>query len=170
VPKSDKSATAYPACKFTYIDKSGTVITNQRFDNARDFSEGLAPVRIGELWGLIDRAGSSVIPPKFEDAQPFSSDLSRIQRGGRYGYVDKYGEVVVRPQFQQADSFSDAQAVVGNGAGRYWYINPRAERSFVADFALASPFFKGLGHVELLSEGPAQHAYIDTRGRVVFRY
>lgn len=36
-----------PSCKFTYIDKTGEVITPRRFDYARDFSEGLAPFVLG---------------------------------------------------------------------------------------------------------------------------
>jgi hypothetical protein len=158
-----------PPCKFTYIDKSGTLITSQRFDSARDFSEGLAPVQAGKLWGFIDRTGLTVIPPKFEDARPFSSGLSRVLLGGKYGYADKIGTIVISPQFKEAESFSDGLAVVGDGAGRYWYINPGGQRSFPGDFAHASPFFKGLAHVQL-SQDPETYAYIDTSGRAVFRY
>lgn len=43
--------------KFTYIDKSFNFITDVEFDEAKDFSDGLALVRIGEKWGYIDREG-----------------------------------------------------------------------------------------------------------------
>src|SRR5262249_15058671 len=57
-------------CKFTYIDKTGRVITRERFDYARNFSEGLAPVRIGKLWGFIDKTGTLVVTTRFDDAEP----------------------------------------------------------------------------------------------------
>ena len=102
-----------PSCKFTYIDKTGTIVTTARFDFARDFSEGLAPIRVGKLWGFIDKTGSMVITPRFEDAESFHSGLSLIQMNGLYGYADKSGNIVVRPQYKYAESFSEGFAVVG---------------------------------------------------------
>jgi hypothetical protein len=161
---------AYPSCKFTYINKSGKIITGQRFDGARSFSEGLAPVRIGDLWGFIDRAGSIVIPPQFADAEPFSSGLSRILKDGKYGYIDKSGLIQISPQFAEAQRFSDDLAVVGDKTGKSWYINLRGERAFAGDFEEASPFFKGLANVRLPSTVRERFAYIDKTGRIVFRY
>jgi WG containing repeat len=172
VPKTDrgKTARAYPPCKFTYANRSGRIITERRFDYGRDFAEGLAPVQLGKLWGFIDRTGSIAIPPQFEDAEPFSSGLTRILEDGKYGYADKSGRPVIEPQFKEAESFREGLAVVGDGEGRYWYINTRGQRSFRGEFALASPFFKGLAHVQLLPDDAEEFAYIDAKGRVVFRY
>ncbi len=162
----------HPECRFTYIDKSGNAITTSRFDRGRDFSEGLAPVRVGELWGFIDKKGNIVVAPKFEDAEPVSSGLSRIRKGTLYGYADKSGQVVVKPKFKYAESFSDGLAVVGDDAG-VWYIDKRGEPAFPGRFAVGSPFFKGLAHVRLSghAEGRSQtYAYIDHTGRRVFTY
>jgi hypothetical protein len=153
------------SCKFTYIDKAGTVITKARFDSARDFSEGLAPVRVGALWGFIDKTGSVAIPPRYDDAEPFHSGLSRIQTNGLYGYADKSGDIVVRPQYKYAESFSDGLGVVGGGLG-YWYIDQNGNQPFRGRFDVASPFFKGLANVRL-ADG---FAYINKGGRIVFRY
>lgn len=152
-------------CKFTYIDKAGTVITKARFDFARDFSEGLAPIRIGERWGFIDKTGSIVATPKFDDAEPFHSGLSRIRMNGLYGYADRSGEIVVKPQYKYAESFSEGLAVVGDDWG-YWYIDQHGDQPFQGKFEVASPFFKGLADVRL-SDG---FAYIDKSGRIVFTY
>jgi hypothetical protein len=157
-------------CRFTFIDKSGKVISSKRFDRARDFSEGLAPVQVGELWGYLDRTGSMAIPPRFADAEPFSLGLARVKIGDLYGYIDKSGDFVIKPQFEVAESFSDGLAVVGERYGPSWYIRRDGERAFEGDFALASPFFKGLAHVEFFSGDAGNHAYIDTSGKVVFRY
>ena len=44
-----------------YIDKTGKYVINPQFDSAGNFSEGLAPVRIGDdktgKWGCIDKTG-----------------------------------------------------------------------------------------------------------------
>lgn len=163
-----------PSCKFTYIDKTGRVITPARFDGARDFSGGLAPVRIGELWGFIDKTGAIVIAPQFEDAEPFSSGLARIQEHGLYGFVDNTGAIRIPPKFKGAQNFSDGLAVVGDGGEKVWYIDRKGRRTIGGKYYVASPFFKGLAHVQLhetdASEGRASFAYIDTKGNRVFEY
>ena len=160
-------------CKFTYIDKKGRALSKTRFDFGRDFSEGLAPVRIEKLWGFIDKSGSLVTPPKFDDAQPYSSGLARIQEQGLYGYVDKVGVLVIPPRYKYAESFSEGFAVVGDDRDRLWYIDERGDRTIPGEFAAASPFFKGLANVRLLTserKSGSAFAYIDTKGRRVFRY
>jgi hypothetical protein len=165
-----REGSEHPLCKFTYIDKTGTVVTKARFDFARDFSEGLAPIRIGKLWGFIDKTGSMVITPRFEDAESFHSGLSRIQMNGLYGYANKSGNVVVSPQYKYAESFSEGFGVLGDEKG-YWYINQRGEQAIQGKFAAASPFFKTLAHVRLLPRGSSERfAYINSSGRRVFTY
>lgn len=163
-----------PSCKFTYIDRTGHVIGEDRFDYARDFSEGLAPVQIGSLWGFIDKTAAHVVSPRFEDAEPFSSGLSRIREKGMYGYADKSGSIKITPEYKYAEDFSEGLAVVGNGADRYWYIDQQGKRTIIGEFAAASPFFKGLANVKLLPGDAAwtraAFAYIDTKGRRVFTY
>ena len=163
----------HPSCKFTFIDRAGRVVSKDRYDNARDFSEGLAPVRFGGLWGFIDKTGNAVIAPKFEDADIFSSGLSRISAKGLFGYADKSGNVVVPPNFKYAENFSEDFAVVGDGSGVFWYIDKHGVQAFTGRFTAASPFFHGLAHVSLsgrASEDSPKYAYIDTKGRRVFTY
>jgi hypothetical protein len=162
------------SCKFTYIDRTGRVITDNRFDAGRDFSEGLAPVRMGTLWGFIDKSGALVIAPQFDDAKPFSSGLARVRRNSLYGFVDKLGSLVIEPQFAHAGDFSDGLAPVNDADRHHWYIDRKGERAFPGEFAEASPFFKGLAHVKLLPRNPTDRqrrfAYIDVTGRRVFEY
>jgi WG containing repeat len=162
-------------CKSTFIDKTGHRITTEGFDNARDFSEGLAPIQIGKLWAFIDKTGRLDIPPRFEDAQPFHSGLARIRDHDRYGYADKSGQIAILLQWTYASDFSEGFAVVGNSPGPGFYIGRDGRRAFPGDFQRASPFFKGLAHVCLQGcDDPdntrAHYAYIDTTGRRVFTY
>ena len=162
-----------PACKFTFIDKAGRPIANGKFDDARNFAEGLAPVQKNGRWGFIDKNGALAVAPRFEDAQPFSDGLALVQVNGSYGYIDHQGKLVIPPWFQYADDFSDGRAAVGNEEEGYWYIDKTGQEAIGGRFAAASPFFKGLAHVQLLDEeeGPTNtFAYIDRSGRQVFRY
>ncbi len=158
-------------CKFTFIDKTGRIITEQRFDYAREFSEGLAAVKIGMVWGFIDTSGTVVIPPAFDYAGAFSSGLAPVVLNGAFGYIDKLGHLAVLPQFEYAGDFSDGLAVVGDGDDHYWYIDRTGRPAFHEEFETASPFFKGFAHVELISKDDVdRYAYIDRTGRHVFTY
>ena len=172
-----------PDCKFALINKSGSIIATG-YDYVEDFSEGLAPVRVGKKWGYIDKTGRMMIAPKFETAEPFSDGLARISQGELFGYIDKSGSVVISPQFKRAEDFSDGLAAVGNWKadsryGEFYYINKTGEQAIPEKFALASRFFKGLAHVALIGETTKtggrrnqilKFAYIDTSGKKVFEY
>jgi WG containing repeat len=155
-----------PPCRFAFIDKTGRVVSETRYLQARDFSEGLAPVRVGKLWGFANKTGAIAIAPSFEDAAPFSSGLARIQVKGRYGYIDKSGKVQIAAQFRYAENFSENFAVVGDGP--VWYIDRTGKRQFNDTFGAASPFFKGLAHVRFRES--KKFAYIDPQGKQVFSY
>jgi hypothetical protein len=77
-----------------YIDQTGTVVIKPRFEQAGDFSEGLAPVKIGEKWGYVNPSGSVVIEPKFAHAESFKHALARVKVGNLWAYLNKEGTVV----------------------------------------------------------------------------
>ncbi len=178
VPESALGKRELPLCKYGYTDVNGRILSELRFDAARDFSEGLAPVRVEKLWGYLDKSGNLAIPARFDDAQPFSEGLARVREHDRWGYIDKTGAYVVRPAFEYAEEFHEGFAVVGNqtdGEDEYWYIGTNGEQALRLHYGAAGAFFHGLAHVRLLAveddvDERAMFAYIDTGGRVVFSY
>jgi len=176
LPHGAGGDSSLPGCKFTFVDTSGRIITDLRFNSARWFSGGLAPVQIGKLWGYIDTSGKLAIPPQFENAEPFSDDLGLVSLNHLFGYVDQTGAFVIQPQFKNAENFADGLALIGDQDSGYSYINKTGQQAFPGKFILASSFFKGLAHV-MLSETPSGEdsreetfAYIDTAGERVFTY
>lgn len=57
--------------KLGYIDTMGTLVIPPKYDNADNFSEGLAAVKINNKWGYIDKTGAMVIPAKYDTAWGF---------------------------------------------------------------------------------------------------
>jgi WG containing repeat len=84
--------------KFGYIDKAGKIIIPPRFDYARDFSEGLATVKIGDKAGCIDLNGKIIIPPQFDSIGEFKNGLAEITLDRlENGKIDKTGKIVTAP-------------------------------------------------------------------------
>jgi hypothetical protein len=161
-------------CRYSFIDKSGKPVSDERFDDAQDFSEGLAAVRIGEAWGYVDRSGQISISAKFEFANPFSEGLAAVRQTGKTGFIDHSGSFVIPPRFESVDSFSDGRALVSannsDGTQAYRFIDKTGKAAFPGKFAVAAPFSYGLAHVALTGHLKGSSAWINTSGKSVFTY
>jgi hypothetical protein len=159
-------------CRYAFIDKRGEPISDLRFDDAEDFSEGLAPIRIGNQWGFVDLSGQIAIPPRFQSAELFSEGLAVVEEDGKKGFIDHTGNYVIRPQFEAADGFSEGFAVVSKSDGPgIWtsrFIDKTGKSAFPRAFPTASGFTYGLASVALDRKGT--FAWIDKSGRPVFTY
>ncbi len=170
-PNSGKEGELPPSCKFTFIDASGRVLSAARFEEAKAFSDGLAPVNVGSLWGYINRDGAMVIPPQFDDAMSFSEELAAVKQGDYYGYIDKSGILVIPAQFEEASDFREGLAYVSDREGGYSYIHRDGNQAFSGSFEYATNFHHGLAHVKLKgTPRVARYAYIDTAGEARFTY
>jgi hypothetical protein len=103
-----------------YVDKTGKVAIDLRFERSRGFREGLAATRLktreGEYkWGYIDKTGKVVIPARFDAAWEFSGGLAPVKVGEKWGYINKKGDFVVPGRFDQAWPFIGALARVESG-------------------------------------------------------
>lgn len=89
--------------KLGYIDAKGKVVIPLRFqhipDEIKDYSEGLAVIKVNNKYGYIDHEGKVVIEPKFSRAYPFSEGYAVVEFNGDYGnraLIDKNGQIVFR--------------------------------------------------------------------------
>ena len=78
--------------------KTGEWVINPQFDWDISFSEGLASVRIGDVYtgkyGFMDKTGKMVIDPQFDSAYPFSEGLAPVMIGddkdrALWGYISR---------------------------------------------------------------------------------
>ena len=86
--------------KWGYIDTTGQMVINPRFDSANSFSEGFAAMRIGDYltgkMGFIDTTGQIVVTPQFVPKTRFS----------RWGHKYQYQEGLAAVRVADEDSSS----------------------------------------------------------------
>ena len=111
--------------KHGYIDVAGRIIVSPRFNDAREFVQGLALVKLVEKWGYIDTTGNFIINPQFDEAQTFARGLALAKQNGKWGYIDAAGKFVINPQFDEARGFAESAAFDEN-------------KNFMAGFAPAA--------------------------------
>lgn len=144
-PKSNSFAEGLVALetkgKYGYVDKTGKIAIPATFEDAEDFSEGFAAVRVPmelswcpqddsgsrvgstKKWGYIDKSGSMVVPAQFEYAGPFVEGLAGVSNCSKSGFIDKTGKLIIPLQFDEAFAFHGGLAQVYLRDGRLGYID-----------------------------------------------
>ncbi len=90
--------------KVGFMDKSGSIVVHPAYDDAYPFSEGLAPIRVDNLWGYVDRTGKLVIPVRYNVATTFTEGIASVFTN-KWGYIDHAGNFKIAPTFDQASPF-----------------------------------------------------------------
>ncbi len=134
-------------CRWSYIDKTGKRLFSADFDEATDFHEGLAAVKVYERWGFINKQGAFVIAPLYRSVGPFSEGLAFVEDGANSGYVDETGRLQFRAQ--AGERFSGGLARVGNYQTGFTYVDKAGNQAFPENFGLATDFVHGLAHVRI---------------------
>jgi hypothetical protein len=163
-----------------YIDTTGQVVIEPRFEAAEPFSYELARVVLDGEPAFIDSTGSVVLRPDvsasrrgpFTEKGPavrsFSEGLAAASPSDTplWGFIDTTGTCVIEPQFLRAYSFSNGRAAVEKN-GAFGYIDPDGEMVIKPQYANARRF--GNGHAPVLVEqsGEETWGYIDRSGEMV---
>ena len=96
--------------------KTGEVVILFKYDNALNFSEGLAAVELNGKWGFINKSGKEVIPLKYDSIGSFSEGFAAVKLSDKWGYINKSGKEVIPLKYDYVENFSKGLAeVVLNG-------------------------------------------------------
>lgn len=123
--------------KYGFINEKQKWVINPIFDEAGDFVEGLARVKINSNWGFIDKSGVVVINkdilnsktsiqtnPPFDAVSDFSEGLAVVKVRNKVGFIDKNGNWVIQPELINAKPFKNGIARVKFPNSKGWnYID-----------------------------------------------
>ena len=80
--------------KWGFLDKTGSMVIPAIYNQASQFKEGLAKVKIKSKYGFIDKTGALVIPAIYDDARSFSNETAEVSLKKRKFYIDRHGNEV----------------------------------------------------------------------------
>jgi hypothetical protein len=147
------------------ISSTGEIIVNPRYKSISHFSDGLACVCDGKLYGFIDLDGNQAIPPFFEDARAFSEGVAAVKLNGAWGYIypDASTAIPIRYVCERgmAGPFREGLARVARN-GRWGHINREAKFVVEPRFDMAYEFCEGRAVVLL----GGRAGYVDREGGI----
>jgi formylglycine-generating enzyme required for sulfatase activity len=92
-----------------YLNLKDNLFIEFKYEDADEFSDGLAKVKLNGKYGYIDRTGDLVFPPLFQAASKFGNGVARIAYGGKLAFLDKFGTATEGDDLQKA---IDAQLAI----------------------------------------------------------
>jgi hypothetical protein len=163
----------YPVCVegrygyeglYGYIDKTGKMVAEPKYEFAEDFSGGMGAVRIDEKWGFVDATGKLVIPATYDKVSYFSEGQCAVELDGDWGFVDRQGKLRPERLFSNARSFSQGLAAVEIN-GKWGYVNKDMKTAIEPKFDGAWNFTEDRAPVRM----KRRWGYIDKSGKVVIK-
>ncbi|HAA00588.1 MAG TPA: hypothetical protein DCD96_02980, partial [Flavobacteriales bacterium] len=76
-----------------YIDKSGKVIVEPKYDKTFPFRNGLGRFQEEGKTGFLNASGKVVIEAQFDRATDFNDGLAAVSNGGKWSFIDEKGAV-----------------------------------------------------------------------------
>ncbi|MDQ0192911.1 WG repeat-containing protein [Paenibacillus wynnii] len=125
---------------YGYLDRHGKEAIPAEYEDAGDFKEGTAVVKIssGEF-ALIDTEGRKLHTYNHPYVGSLSEGLLPFQEteNGKYGYLQIDGTIAIQPQFTSALPFSEGRAVINtaeNYGNAYGLIDKQGKRIIPARY------------------------------------
>jgi len=143
---SDYRASPY---KWGYIDTNGKLVIKNKYDDCRDFSEGLAAVNLDGLWTYIDRTGKVLMPPRYRTAQRYSEGIGVVRTfEDTYLLYSTTGEAISDTlYYDEVGPYYSGRARVKQG-DYYGYINSAGQQLDSLTYRKASHYQDGYAIVE----------------------
>lgn len=152
-----------------YIDEWGEFAIPPRFDDAWDFYEDLAAVKVEWARGYIDRKGEFVIEPRFEKAEPFHDGVARVMLDGEWLYINRKGEPVAEPAESsgEATDRKEEYPQPRREGEKVGYVDAEGEWVIAPTFTEAEPFCEGRARVR--KGRTSKWGFIDPTGHSAFK-
>lgn len=152
------------AFKYGFIRKNGEEAIGFMYDEAKQFSEGLAAVRKEKKYGYINKEGETVIPFDYDYAYSFENGIAQVKQNERYGFINKKGEDVTPIHYLGIiSSFKEGVAIVRNENRKYGFINEAGKEIVTPKYDEAGSAKHGLICVAL----NGSWGYIDVEGNTI---
>lgn len=101
-----------------YIQENGAYWNNGALTGAREFTQGVAPVRQNGKWGYLNKKGQFALKPRYDRAYSFHEGYATMRIGQKRGFLKlQNGRITefVSPRYEDVFRFQEGLAPIKMG-------------------------------------------------------
>lgn len=136
-------------------------VIEPQFDDAREFKEGMAAVKINDQWRFIDMKGNFITSHSYDDIEDTDYGVAFVQSNEKWGLINNKGKTLIEPMFDFVWNFYDGMARVKMNY-KYGFVDTRGKIIVKPQYENANNFSEGLAVIGT-EKG---YGYIDTLGKL----
>lgn len=140
------------------------------YEEIQPFSEGLARVRRGGLYGFVDGRCREATPAVYDEAFPFSGGFASARLRGKYGFILRDSMAFKAKDYIDIGPYSEGLAPAKDRGGSdesCGYIDAEGNKKIDFRFFMCASFSEGLAPV--LRELSGKWGFIDAGGKEVIK-
>lgn len=151
-PLTDNKMAALIDDKYCYVDIEFKVLFG-KYDYATAFNNGVAAVKIDDLWYIIDGNGNKIVEKGFKDIvvddkqMAFRNGVGFVCEDEGYYMIDVQGQRVGEGIWEEASLFMSDEPTCIKKDGKWGYIDTEGNILVEPQYSLAKPFVNGLAAV-----------------------
>ena len=152
--------------KYGFIDQTDSnIVIYPMYEDARDFSNGLAAVKFGNLWGFIDKRGNIIIDLIYEEVRDFHEGLAGVKSDGLWIIIDKSNSPISSQKYQNVGIYNSGLINVSTLTSGWVFISNEGKiQSKGMSYISASSFASGYAFVQ---EG-SRYFIVDNEFKKIF--
>lgn len=156
--------------KLMFTDEEGNLLSEEKFQEAYCFCEGMAAVKKNDQWGFINAQGELVIDYRYDDvSEGFREGVAAVEKDGAFYFINQCGERAFEQEFESASEFSEGLAAVQSD-GKWGYIDHSGEFVIDCQYDGAGDFSEEKAAVMKETDGVCKWAYITPKNEIVIDY
>jgi len=138
-----------PKYKWGYLTEDGKLAVEDKYDDLREFNEGLAAMSTGGLWGFIDKFGRVMIPARYRTVKTYTEEIAVTQDlNGFFHLIKATGEHIGDSlKYDDVSKFQEGKSVV-NRDYLFGFIDKEGKIAIEPTYESARAFSNGIAMVQ----------------------
>lgn len=151
--------------KYGLVGADGKFVLEPKYDEIREFNDGVSHVKLGDKYGYLDSDGSFLTGIEYEEITSFRKGLSLVRKNGKWGILKIDGTYKADPIYDRVSVWDDRIEVILNGEKKL--LNSDGSSKFDGDYEYMYPFAGITGASKVKKNG--KEIIVDSKGKPVFK-
>lgn len=155
--------------KYGFINSNGDEVVPLMYQDAENFSEGMAAVRTKNGWGYINTKGELITAAKYDECLNFNENFAVVAYDNTIAVINKEGgELFQFPKYIVPTGYyrEGLILVLNEKTKKFGYYNTKGEIAIPLEYAAADGFRGGKALTARAENGKVIYEFIDKKGHV----